>query len=57
MRQLEGTLRTILADCVMTDRNAAVAAGDREGRKKHDGPTRLLEEFLISLEGEGLGQS
>ena len=50
---VEGTLRTILSERVRVDRNAAVAAGDREGRKRHDGPTRLLEEFLISLEGAG----
>jgi hypothetical protein len=50
---VEGTLRTILSERVMADRNTAVAAGDRQGRKKHDGPTRILEEFLISLEGAG----
>lgn len=50
---IEGTLRTILSERVRADRNAAVAAGDLKGRKEHDGPTRLLEEFLINLESAG----
>lgn len=50
---VEGTLRTILSERVRADRNASVAAGARQGRKGHDGPTRLLEEFWINLESAG----
>ena len=50
---IEGTMRTILSERVRADLNAAVAAGRLRGRTGHDGPTRLLEEFLISTESAG----
>ncbi|WP_329046223.1 hypothetical protein [Pseudomonas aeruginosa] len=50
---VEGTVRTILAEKVMADLNDAVTRGVQAGRTEHDGPTRLLQKFLVELESSG----
>lgn len=50
---IEGTMRTILSEQVNSELKAAIERGRRQGRTEHDGPTRLLAEFLINVEGNG----